>query len=695
MDPVLQPGLGRGRLAVTALLTLDSSHRGLTVDATANSFTISLTAAATLGSGWHITIFNSGSGTVIIDPNGSETILTTGGAVTTVSLTQGTGYTLECDGVGFGAIAGTTTSGSGSPTGAAGGDLGSTYPNPTVTSVAHVASGTLTVANGGTGTTSVVSTGLLYGNGTTAYTSSANLTYASATGTVALTSGLSQTNLYSTCSLNTGLSQIAAINNGAAALTLSKYGTTAVGTMGVGVNLASLSWLRSNDGALALSTETALPIYLAPNRTVVATVSSTGLALSTLSTGRVVTTGASGLLQDSANLTYVAPTLALTSAGNSRWSCTTSLNTGFADFINFNNLGNYFQFALAGSAVAGNFSTTGVAWAGLAYIQSNVGAILISTGTTAPIYFCYNGTVCAKFDSTSTFTLSEGVNLVAGTGTGTKIGTGTTQKLGFYNSTPIVKPTGSIVTALSNLGLVGSGTIATTDITAGTLTVNSIISLPSSATAGDGGRIELRELAANGTSAVKISAPDSLAADTAYTLPSALPASTGSSLICDTSGVMSWSASSAAGYTGYIVLEDQAVSGTSGQTTVSTTWNKRTLTASVANVGGYMTLLSASRFTLAAGTYRLTAVAPCYKADRHRLRVYNFTDSTVVATSSGFYCETTISGGHAYINCRFTLATAKALELDHYTANGVVSGGGVETSDGSTEIYTHIEILRE
>lgn len=81
----------------------------------------------------------------------------------------------------------------------------------------------------------------------------------------------------------------------------------------------------------------------------------------------------------------------------------------------------------------------------------------------------FNGTANITVASaTGGFTVSGGnlvldtINISTDTTTGTKIGTATTQKIGFFNSSPIVKPTGDVATALSNLGLVASPTIIAT-----------------------------------------------------------------------------------------------------------------------------------------------------------------------------------------------------------------------------------------
>jgi hypothetical protein len=50
-------------------------------------------------------------------------------------------------------------------------------------------------------------------------------------------------------------------------------------------------------------------------------------------------------------------------------------------------------------------------------------------------------TEALRISSNRAITVSDGGNVVLGTTTGTKIGTATTQKLGFYNATPVVQPT--------------------------------------------------------------------------------------------------------------------------------------------------------------------------------------------------------------------------------------------------------------
>ena len=93
--------------------------------------------------------------------------------------------------------------------------------------------------------------------------------------------------------------------------------------------------------------------------------------------------------------------------------------------------------------------------------------------------------------TTGAISVTDGNNIAIGTTTGTKIGSSTSQKLGFWNKTPITQPSGDVATALSNMGLISSPTIpAVTSITAGTglsggtITGAGTISMPNTGTAG-------------------------------------------------------------------------------------------------------------------------------------------------------------------------------------------------------------------
>lgn len=100
---------GFDRLAKSATYTVVVTDRAKVIDCTSGTFTVNLTAVATLGAGFCVGVYNSGSGTITIDPNASETIRTPGGSGTTATLAQGQGYILICDGSGWLAVAGTSS----------------------------------------------------------------------------------------------------------------------------------------------------------------------------------------------------------------------------------------------------------------------------------------------------------------------------------------------------------------------------------------------------------------------------------------------------------------------------------------------------------------------------------------------------------------------------------------------------------
>jgi len=88
---------GAGCLVKIGAYTVASSDRGKVINCTSGTFTLTVTAAATLGDGFAFGVKNSGTGTVTINPNGSELI----DGVASVDLLPGESCLVVCNGTAF------------------------------------------------------------------------------------------------------------------------------------------------------------------------------------------------------------------------------------------------------------------------------------------------------------------------------------------------------------------------------------------------------------------------------------------------------------------------------------------------------------------------------------------------------------------------------------------------------------------
>jgi hypothetical protein len=99
-------------IEVTALstnYTLGANERANLINWTGASGTLALTASATLGANWFCYVRNSGSSSVVIDPNSTELI----NGLPTLTLTVGQSAMVICDGTNFYTVSGgSSTSGS-------------------------------------------------------------------------------------------------------------------------------------------------------------------------------------------------------------------------------------------------------------------------------------------------------------------------------------------------------------------------------------------------------------------------------------------------------------------------------------------------------------------------------------------------------------------------------------------------------
>lgn len=133
-------------------------------------------------------------------------------------------------------------------------------------------------------------------------------------------------------------------------------------------------------------------------------------------------------------------------------------------FVCRNDAGRVLEFISNGSAASGTEAGVDIADLGILYDNHSAG-LLIEEVSYAPLYLATFGTVWLKIREDGDFEFTDAVNLRFGTTTGTKFGTSASQKIGFYNSSPVVQQTvtgsrggnaalAGLLSALAALGLI-------------------------------------------------------------------------------------------------------------------------------------------------------------------------------------------------------------------------------------------------
>ncbi len=149
-----------------------------------------------------------------------------------------------------------------------------------------------------------------------------------------------------------------------------------------------------------------------------------------------------------------------------------------------------------------------------------------------------------------------------------------------------------------------------------------------------------------------------------------------------------------------IVLEDQRANGTNGGAMTAGVWTTLPLNTEVVDSAGICTL-SANRFTIPAGTYRIRASSCGNNSNGHQIRLMNISDSTTALVGTQAWNNNTINiQGYAAtqstIDGQITIAASKTFELQLIVANTSSNGRnpGSVINTGELSVFTRIVLER-
>ena len=140
-------------------------------------------------------------------------------------------------------------------------------------------------------------------------------------------------------------------------------------------------------------------------------------------------------------------------------------------------------------------------------------------------------------------------------------------------------------------------------------------------------------------------------------------------------------------------VQEQQPTGTDGGTNV-VGLQTRTLNNVVTNTITGASLAS-NQFTLPAGTYDIVVSAPAYRVARHRIQLYDITNSAIkeLGTSGYSGSASANTNSHSFINAQIVVAATTVFEIKQYMTTIAANFGlGVDAQDGNPEVYTNVFI---
>ena len=142
------------------------------------------------------------------------------------------------------------------------------------------------------------------------------------------------------------------------------------------------------------------------------------------------------------------------------------------------------------------------------------------------------------------------------------------------------------------------------------------------------------------------------------------------------------------------VRDEKSASSDGGSTTGGSVMTRDLNTVVTNEITGAS--LSSNQITLPSGTYYIEAYAPGYACNKHRLFLYNVTDSSYTIMGSTGYARTTNAHQtESKLMGRFTIAAQKVFDLRQYFgSNQSGSGMGVSEDQGRTEYYANALIWK-